>query len=163
MKKSVLLFLMILILSCNGTAQQKERKEYPVSKSETEWKKQLSTGEYHILREGGTERAFSSELLRIKEPGTFVCAACGNPLYKTKHKFDSGTGWPSFDRAFNENNVDYRPDRVGGFQATEVICARCGGHLGHVFNDGPRKTTGKRHCINGDAMDFIPDTEEEGN
>lgn len=162
MKKSLLLFLTVLVLSCNGTAQQQETKQYPVSKSEAQWKQELSPQEYYILREAGTEKAFSSDLLRINEPGTFVCAACGNPLYKTKHKFDSGTGWPSFDRALNDDNVDYRPDRIGGLQATEVLCARCGGHLGHVFNDGPRQTTGKRHCINGDAMNFIPDDREQG-
>lgn len=155
MKKLLPILLTVLIFSCEGNAQ--EEKVYPVAKSETEWKKALSTEAFRVLRKKGTERAFSSEFNYIEEPGTFVCAACGQPLYKTEHKFDSGTGWPSFDRAFNEKNVDYRPDRINGYSATEVVCANCGGHLGHVFNDGPKKTTGKRHCINGVAMDFIPD------
>ena len=157
MKKFLLLFLVVFTVSCTGNAQ--EEKKYPVSKSEAEWKAELDPQEFRVLRKKGTEPAFSSELNDINEPGTFVCAACGQPLYKTKHKFDSGTGWPSFDRAFDEKNVDYRPDRIGGYSATEVVCANCGGHLGHVFNDGPKETTGKRHCINGVALDFIPDNE----
>ena len=157
MKKFLLLFLVVFTVSCTGNAQ--EEKKYPVSKSEAEWKAELDPQEFRVLRKKGTEPVFSSELNDINEPGTFVCAACGQPLYKTKHKFDSGTGWPSFDRAFDEKNVDYRPDRIGGYSATEVVCANCGGHLGHVFNDGPKETTGKRHCINGVALDFIPDNE----
>lgn len=157
MKRIFLAILSIVVLSCNSNAQDsKKQKEYPISKSESEWKAELSPAAYQVLRQKGTERAFTSKLNKIEEPGTFVCAACGNELYKTKHKFDSGTGWPSFDRPLSEANVDYRPDRTGGFPATEVVCAQCGGHLGHVFNDGPKKTTGKRHCINGVAMNFIP-------
>lgn len=152
----MILFVSVLLFSCDGNAQV-QKKKFLVSKSEKEWKAELSPAEFEVLRNKGTERAFTSELNHVKEDGTFVCAACGNPLYKTKHKFDSGTGWPSFDRAVSNKNVDYRPDRTGGFPATEVICANCGGHLGHVFNDGPRNTTGKRHCINGVALDFIPD------
>jgi peptide-methionine (R)-S-oxide reductase len=160
MKPIFIAFFSILILSCNSSAQDsKEQKTYPLSKSEAEWKAELSPAAYHVLREKGTERAFSSKLNRIEEPGTFVCAACGNELYKTQHKFESGTGWPSFDRPISEANVDYRPDRTGGFPATEVICAQCGGHLGHVFNDGPKNTTGKRHCINGVAMNFISESQ----
>lgn len=161
MKKIILLLVAVLSLSCNSNAQQDKtnNKEFEVSKSESEWKAELSKAEFQVLRKKGTERAFSSELNRVSQPGTFVCAACGNALYKTKNKFESGTGWPSFDRPISEENVDYKPDRTGGFPATEVICSKCGGHLGHVFNDGPKNTTGKRHCINGVAMDFIPDNE----
>jgi peptide-methionine (R)-S-oxide reductase len=155
MKSLVFLIVSLLFLSCNSNAQQ-EKYDFPIHKSEAEWKAELSTAEFRVLRGKGTEKAFTSDLLRIDEPGTFVCAACGNPLYQTKNKFDSGTGWPSFDRPVDEDNVVYRPDRTGGFPATEVVCARCGGHLGHVFNDGPKETTGKRHCINGVALDFIP-------
>ncbi|MGB7784465.1 MAG: peptide-methionine (R)-S-oxide reductase MsrB [Salinimicrobium sp.] len=157
MKKILFLAIAVLMMSCNSNAQQeKKQKEYPVSKTEAEWKADLSPAEFQVLRKKGTERAFTSDLLKIKEPGTFVCAACGNPIYTTEHKFNSGTGWPSFDRATYNENVDYRPDRTGGYPATEVLCGRCGGHLGHVFNDGPKETTGKRHCINGVALDFIP-------
>ncbi len=157
MKSIFIVVFSFLLLSCNSSAQDsKKQKTYPVSKTEAEWKAELSPAAFKVLREKGTERAFSSKLNRVEEPGTFVCAACGNELYETKHKFDSGTGWPSFDRPLSEANVDYRPDRTGGFSALEVICANCGGHLGHVFNDGPRNTTGKRHCINGVAMNFVP-------
>lgn len=158
MKRTLLLFLAVITLSCNSNAQRdKEEKKYPVTKTEAEWKAELSPAQFQVLRKGGTEPAFSSELNDIHEPGTFVCAACENPLYRTENKFDSGTGWPSFDRPIDEKNVDYRPDRIGGMKATEVACANCGGHLGHVFNDGPKETTGKRHCINGVALKFIPD------
>lgn len=156
MKRLLFIFLSMFIFSCNGNAQDKTKKEYPIVKSETEWKAELSPQEFKVLRKGGTEPAFSSPLNDITQPGTFVCAACQNPLYLTENKFDSGTGWPSFDRPINERNVDYRPDRINGVKATEVVCANCGGHLGHVFNDGPRETTGKRHCINGVALKFLP-------
>ena len=157
MKRIVTLLISVILLSCNSNAQDsKKAKIYPVSKSEAEWKAQLSPAQFQVLRKKGTERAFSSKLNRVEEPGTFVCAACGNELYQTKHKFESGTGWPSFDRPISENNVDYKPDRTGGYPALEVLCGNCGGHLGHVFNDGPKKTTGKRHCVNGVAMKFIP-------
>lgn len=157
MKNHFLLVILAVFLGCNSNAQREQDKQYPVTKSEAEWKAELNPQEFKILRKKGTERAFSSELNKVKQSGTFVCAACGNALYKTKNKFDSGTGWPSFDRPIDEKNVDYRPDRIGGYEATEVVCADCGSHLGHVFNDGPRETTGKRHCINGVALDFIPE------
>ncbi len=147
------------LFSCNGNAQKDSTKEssksYEVTKSKEEWKAELTSQEYAVLREAATERPYSSDLLDIKEPGTFVCAACGNELYENEHKFESGTGWPSFDRAI-EGGVAYGSDSKLGYQRDEVHCAKCGGHLGHVFNDGPRETTGKRHCINGVAMDFEP-------
>ena len=154
MKRFFLLIFSLLLLSCNSSAQDsKTVKSYPVSKSEAEWKAELSAAEYQVLRKKGTERAFSSNLNRVDQPGTFVCAACGNELYRAKNKFESGTGWPSFDRPVDEAKVVYKPD---GYAALEVLCANCGGHLGHRFNDGPRNTTGKRHCINGIALDFLP-------
>lgn len=160
MKKILFIGICAIFLGCNGNAQKKtdtkQQEKFAVSKSEAEWKKELTPGEYAVLREAATERAFSSELLDVDEPGTFVCAACGNPVYKEKYKFDSGTGWPSFDRPIEEG-VAYGRDSKLGYQRKEVHCAKCGGHLGHVFNDGPPETTGKRHCINGIALDFIPD------
>ncbi|MGY5847547.1 peptide-methionine (R)-S-oxide reductase MsrB [Salegentibacter sp. HM20] len=159
MKRIVFLLLSLLLLSCNGNAQKnKSEQSYEVSKSEAEWKQELSPEAFRVLRQGATERAFTSPLNDIKEPGTFICAGCGNPLYKTKHKFDSGTGWPSFDRSI-EGAVAYGRDNKLGYERNEVHCAKCGGHLGHVFEDGPRNTTGKRHCINGVAMEFVPERE----
>ncbi|WP_295181115.1 peptide-methionine (R)-S-oxide reductase MsrB [uncultured Christiangramia sp.] len=147
------------MFSCNGNAQKNSSKEssksYEVTKSQEEWKAELTSQEYAVLREAATERPYSSDLLDIKKPGIFVCAACGNELYENEHKFESGTGWPSFDRAI-DGGVAYGSDSKLGYQRDEVHCAKCGGHLGHIFNDGPKETTGKRHCINGVAMDFEP-------
>jgi peptide-methionine (R)-S-oxide reductase len=128
---------------------------YSVNKSEEEWRKELTDMEFYILRKAGTENPGSSELLKNKEKGTYVCAGCGTPLFKSEHKFDSGTGWPSFDREI-EGNVSYDVDYKIGYKRTEEHCAVCGGHLGHVFEDGPRETTGLRHCINGAALNFVP-------
>jgi len=164
MKNLFFALLAIITISCNSTAQKKETNanaeiasEYKVSKTDAEWKEILTPAQYNVLRKAGTETPFSSELNNIKEAGTFVCAACGNELYETKYKFDSGTGWPSFDRAI-EDGVDMGSDSKLGYTRDEIHCADCGGHLGHLFNDGPRNTTGERHCINGDAMKFIPAT-----
>ena len=147
------------LFSCNGNAQKNSSKEssksYEVTKSQEEWKAELTSQEYAVLREAATERPYSSDLLDIKKPGIFLCAACGNELYENEHKFESGTGWPSFDRAI-DGGVAYGSDSKLGYQRDEVHCAKCGGHLGHIFNDGPKETTGKRHCINGVAMDFEP-------
>ena len=154
----LLIVLAFSLKSCQSNAQKKPKAEqFEIQKSEKEWKQELSNEEYYILRQAGTEKPFSSELNNIKEPGTFVCAACENPLYKTKHKFESGTGWPSFDRPI-DGGIFYSTDNKLGYTRNEVLCAKCGGHLGHVFNDGPEETTGKRYCMNGDAMDFVPET-----
>ncbi|AXT59725.1 peptide-methionine (R)-S-oxide reductase [Aquimarina sp. AD10] len=158
MKRFILLFIGVLVISCTGNAQKKEKKEeksYAVSKTNAEWKKILTSEQYYILRQAGTERPFSSVLNKLYAPGTFHCAACNTPLYQSEHKFDSGTGWPSFDRAV-KNNVDKDVDYKLGYARSELLCSTCGGHLGHVFNDGPRETTGMRHCINGDALVFVP-------
>ena len=157
MKKLALTLVLLLMINCTTKAQNtsEEKKSYKVEKTQTEWKKLLSPIQYNVLREAGTERAFTSELNKNYKKGTYVCAACNTKLYKSDHKFDSGSGWPSFDRAIKENvelDVDYKI----GYARTELKCNTCGSHLGHSFNDGP-KTTGKRHCINGVALKFIPE------
>lgn len=161
MKKILSIFILALLVSCQSKAQEKDKKEeqkkeYKVSKTEAEWKKLLTPDEFYVLREAGTERAFTSPLNKNYEKGTYVCAGCKTPLYESEHKFDSGTGWPSFDRAV-KGNIEYDVDYKIGYARTELKCNTCGGHLGHVFDDGPKETTGKRHCINGVALDFIPE------
>ncbi len=144
-------------MSCNSSAQKKEneqKEDFPVTKTDAEWKAELSEMEYYVLREAGTERAFSSALNKNYEKGVYHCAACDTPLFKSEHKFDSGSGWPSFDKEI-EGNVAFSTDYEVGYARTEEHCATCGGHLGHVFNDGPKATTGKRHCINGVALKFV--------
>ena len=117
------------------------------------WKKKLTPEQYRVLREKGTEPAFTGELLHVKRNGMFVCAGCGAELFDSSTKFDSGTGWPSFDQA-KKDAVKFHEDLSHGTHRVEVICAKCGGHLGHVFDDGPAQTTGKRFCINSCALGF---------
>ena len=112
--------------------------------------------QFYVLRKAGTENPGSSELLKNKQKGIYTCAACGTELFKSENKFDSGTGWPSFDREI-KGNVSFDVDYDLGYARKEEHCATCGGHLGHVFNDGPKNTTGERHCINGAALNFVPE------
>ena len=135
-------------------ACQAEAKSYPVRFSEAEWKRHLSPAQFYILRQRGTERPGTSPLLNEHRKGTFLCAADGNPLFASETKYDSKTGWPSFWRPL-PGAIGTGTDWDAGYPRTEVHCARCGGHLGHVFDDGP-KPTGKRYCMNGDAMVFRP-------
>ena len=125
---------------------------FEVQYGPAEWRRRLGPQRYHILREAGTERAFTSPLLNEKRKGTYLCAGCRLPLFASAAKYDSGTGWPSFKRAL-PNAIAYRRDRTLGIVRTEEHCRRCGGHLGHVFDDGP-PPTGKRHCINGLSLVF---------
>ena len=156
MKKVGLLFISVILFSCNSSAQDKsEEKVFSVSKTETEWKAELDRMEYHVLREAGTEIAFSSKFNKSQGKGIYACAACGTALFKSESKYNSGSGWPSFDRVI-KGNVEFSVDYNNGYARTEEHCATCGGHLGHVFDDGPRDTTGERHCVNGAALDFIP-------
>ena len=123
-------------------------------KTEDEWKKELTPEQYRVLREGGTEQAYTGEYYKNKDDGMYHCAGCGAELFSSSTKFDSGTGWPSFDSPEAEEAVELREDTSHGMVRTEVLCKKCGGHLGHVFNDGPKETTGKRYCINSCSLDF---------
>ena len=124
-------------------------------KSESEWEAKLTPEQYAVMRERGTERAGSGALLHEKREGTYTCAACGNPLFASDAKFDSGSGWPSFDQAIH-GAVKMIDDFSHGMRRTEVVCARCESHLGHVFDDGPKETTGKRFCLNSVCLDLKP-------
>ena len=126
-----------------------------IVKTDEEWKKILTPEQYNVLRHEGTERAFTSPLNNVHEKGVFVCAACGLTLYSSDQKFDSGTGWPSFWAPIDPKHITTKTDRSFFQVRTEVLCARCGGHLGHVFPDGP-PPTGLRYCMNGVAMKFVP-------
>lgn len=163
MKNLFSVLIISFLIGCNSSAQDKKttssyKENFKITKTDAQWKEQLTSAQYDVLRNEGTERPFSSELNKIYKPGTYVCAACETPVFEAAHKFDSGTGWPSFDRAI-EGNVAYTSDNKLMYERTEEHCAVCGGHLGHVFNDGPKETTGKRHCINGVALKFIPKNE----
>ncbi len=159
MKNLLLICLLVSLVSCQGNAQKaKETKTYAVQKSDAEWKAELPEMAYYVLRKAGTERAFSGPLNDNKKAGTYVCAGCQAPLYQSEYKYDSGSGWPSFDRGIDDN-LEYDVDYKIGYPRTELKCNKCGGHLGHAFNDGPRETTGMRHCINSAALNFIPTDE----
>ena len=127
---------------------------YPVSKSEEQWRTELSPQEYHVLREAGTERAFTGEYTDTETTGVYSCRACGAELFRSSEKFHSGCGWPSFFSPLAGNSIVEIEDRSLGMVRTEVRCARCGSHLGHVFPDGPRDRGGLRYCINSAAIDL---------
>lgn len=172
MKRIVFVLLVLSFVSCQGQNSTTEKAKEPVKeitnkevkkdtmkfeveKTEAEWKAQLSPEEYAVLREKGTERPFTGEYDKHFEKGMYVCAACENPLFTSDTKFDSHCGWPSFDEAIKGSTI-YHKDTSYGMIRTEVMCAKCGGHLGHVFDDGPKATTGMRYCTNSVSIKFIP-------
>ena len=162
MKNVYLLLFVFLLIGCKGNSQKQKsepQKKYKVVKTDAQWKAELPEMTYYVLRKAGTERAFTGPLNYNKSKGIYVCAGCQTPLYESKYKYDSGSGWPSFDRGI-EDNLEYDVDYKIGYARSELKCNSCGGHLGHVFNDGPRQTTGKRHCINSAALNFIPENEK---
>lgn len=130
-----------------------------IQKSDAEWRQQLTPAQYRILRERGTEPAFTGAYNDEKARGVYRCAACATPLFTSEEKFDSGSGWPSFYDAVDRGNVELHEDGSFGMRRVEVTCARCGGHLGHLFPDGPADTTGLRYCINSAALDLDRDAD----
>lgn len=164
LKLIIMLFFCLLILPINLQAENKSQLEAPVSfdfkkQSDEFWKKNLKPEVYNICRMKGTEPAFSGQYDKFYEEGIYYCACCGgdHPLFASSTKFDSGTGWPSFWAPFNDKSVELKEEsflkRIFG-PRTEVLCARCGAHLGHVFDDGPKGHTGKRYCMNSLALSF---------
>lgn len=163
MKQVSILVIAISLMACNGNSQNKETPKQTnkmnnsdkVVKTDEEWKKVLSPQQYEVLREKGTERPYTGKYYLSTEKGVYVCAACGAELFKSDTKFDAGCGWPSFSDVVDSSKVVYTKDNSLGMTRTEITCARCGGHLGHVFDDGPAPTH-LRYCINSVSIDFHP-------
>ncbi len=145
--------LMAVFLLAGCRSKSKTAAKEMIMKSEAEWKAVLSPEAFHVLRKKGTEPPFSGEYNNFKKDGIYVCAGCGNTLFDAKSKYDSGSGWPSFKKALTENTIRLKGDMSHSMVRMEVVCARCEGHLGHVFDDGPAPT-GKRYCINSVALKF---------
>ncbi len=161
MKQIIFLFGFMLFLSCKSRSQdtiisnEKEKPMYTFQKNEQEWEKELSSEQYKVLRQCGTELPGTGKYYHHHEDGVYTCAACGQELFDSKTKYSSGSGWPSFYDVISSGNVVLQEDRSHGMVRIEVKCAKCGSHLGHVFPDGPAPTR-QRYCINSVAMDFIP-------
>ncbi len=158
MKKIHLLSLLtFLCIGCVSNAQEKQTKETTMKnkmeKTEAQWKMELSPQEYYVLREKGTDRPSDDGYTLHFEDGNYACKGCGTVLFESENKFKAHCGWPSFDEAI-EGTVAYKVDKTHGMTRTEIVCAKCDGHLGHVFNDGPRETTGKRYCVNTSSISF---------
>ncbi|MGB5462893.1 MAG: peptide-methionine (R)-S-oxide reductase MsrB [Aureibaculum sp.] len=160
--KALLIFLLtVILLSCNGNAQQKKTdtkkmtdKTDKVVKTEAEWKQSLTPQQYYVLREKGTDRPGDYGYTNHFEKGTYVCAACGAQLFESNSKYQSDCGWPSFDDAI-PGTIDLTKDLSLGMIRTEITCTKCDGHLGHIFDDGPKETTGKRYCVNTSSITFV--------
>ncbi len=157
MKQVILLSILLFASpSCdaqNSTEMSKEQNSFEVAKSEKEWQKQLSSEEYYVLRQKGTERPFTGEYNMHFEEGTYNCRGCNAPLFASDSKFDGHCGWPSFDAGIESGAIIEKLDKSHGMIRTEILCAKCGGHLGHVFNDGPT-ATGLRYCVNSLSISF---------
>lgn len=156
MKKLALLFILLLNLSL--TAQENSKMTKKITKTDAEWKKILTPEQYHILREKGTDQPGDYGYTNTFEKGTYFCAACNAQLFKSNSKYESHCGWPSFDDAI-KGAIEYHQDTTFGMVRTEITCARCGGHLGHIFDDGPKDTTGKRYCVNTTSIKFVKGSE----
>lgn len=162
--KNTVLYLAVAFASISCTAQTQnqaqeetasteEAMDFNVQKTDAEWREQLSAEQYRVLREAGTEYPGTGEYNLHFEEGTYTCAGCGEALFSSDSKFDAHCGWPSFDREIEEGKIIERVDRTHGMVRTEILCGNCGGHLGHVFNDGPTET-GLRYCVNSASLDF---------
>lgn len=165
MKALWIILVTFILLSCTMRDMKSNRineldggkdstkKEFEVVKTEEEWKKQLTPEQYYVLRQKGTERPFSGKFELHEKEGMYTCAACGNELFSSSTKFNSGCGWPSFFASLDSTRIKYVTDESHGMSRTEIMCARCGGHLGHVFDDGPAPT-GLRYCVNSLSLEF---------
>ncbi|WP_211047375.1 peptide-methionine (R)-S-oxide reductase MsrB [Lutibacter sp. B1] len=156
MKKLFLIFILSITVTFSGCSQEKTKKpmDKKITKTEEEWKEVLTPQQYYILRQKGTDAPGEGGYTNHFEKGTYLCAACGTQLFKSGSKFESHCGWPSFDDAI-PGTVKYVLDKSHGMVRTEIICAACDGHLGHVFDDGPVETTGKRYCVNTTSIKFV--------
>jgi len=151
--KQILIIIIAFGNLISQTIEQDKAMTEKVNKSETEWQTCLTSDEYRVLRNRGTEAAFTGKYYHHKENGTYVCAACDNELFSSKTKYDSGSGWPSFYESISSGKIKYIEDKSLGMKRVEILCAKCDSHLGHVFDDGPN-LTGKRYCVNSVSLDF---------
>jgi methionine-R-sulfoxide reductase len=164
--KTFLILPILLITAVTASCQTNTTKSKPqnnkimdtdkIVKTEEQWKKELTPEQYHVLREKGTEAAYTGEYTNTTKKGKYVCAGCGTVLFTSDMKFESHCGWPSFDNDLGGDRVIKKPDNTFGMHRTEILCAKCGGHLGHIFDDGPT-ATGNRYCVNSVSIKFIPD------
>lgn len=160
MKQLLAFFTLTLILSCTSNAQKTNtknkmiKKTVKIIKTDTEWKLALSDQEYYVLREKGTDRASNDGYTQHFEKGTYICRACNAQLFESNSKFESHCGWPSFDDAI-KGTIDFTKDTTVGMIRTEITCTKCDSHLGHIFDDGPKETTGKRYCVNTSSIKFV--------
>ncbi|MDH3321447.1 MAG: peptide-methionine (R)-S-oxide reductase MsrB [Flavobacteriaceae bacterium] len=148
-----IIIILLLLVNCTIAAQEKPKMDKKVNKTEAEWKEILTPQQYHVLREKGTDRAGDYGYTKHFEKGTYHCAACNAQLFDSNTKYESNCGWPSFDDAI-KGAVDFTLDTTHGMVRTEITCTNCGGHLGHIFDDGPQETTGKRYCVNTSSIRF---------
>lgn len=156
LSKKLWIIILLIFSACNTSTLRKSTSMAPTEKinlSETEWKEKLTEEQYSVLRLKATEKPFSGKYYKLNDKGIYCCAACGNELFSSETKFDAGCGWPSFYDAIAEDKIETRQDTSFNMERTEIICAKCGGHLGHLFDDGPAPT-GKRYCVNSISLGF---------